>query len=76
MALVEDINKYKTSNIIRDRIVKAGARFHSNDNISEFINEGELEKLQAEGVYMSYLAPPRLHIWPRHEELQDRILKK
>lgn len=48
MALVEEINKFKTSNIIRTRIKKAGARFHSNDNISEFINDGELELLQSE----------------------------
>lgn len=48
MALVQDINKFKTSNIIRDRIRKAGARFHSNDNISEFINLDEIDQLQAE----------------------------
>lgn len=48
MALVDNIQKFKTSNIIRDRIKKAGARFHSNDNIAEFINEGELENLQLE----------------------------
>lgn len=48
MALVEDINKFKTSRIIRERIEKSGARFHSNDNIAEFINEGELEQLQLE----------------------------
>lgn len=33
---------------IRERIQKAGARFHANDNISAFIEEGELELLQAE----------------------------
>ena len=33
---------------IKDRIKKAGKRFHSNDNISEFIEEGEIELLQAE----------------------------
>ena len=33
---------------IRERIKKAGKRFHSNDNISEFIEEGEMELLQAE----------------------------
>ena len=36
------------SKTIRDRISKAGKRFHANDNISEFINDGELEQLQAE----------------------------
>ena len=30
---------------IRDRINAAGARFHSNDNIAEFVHEGELEGL-------------------------------
>lgn len=44
MALSEE----KTSISIRNRIKQAGARFHSNDNISEFINPGELEQLQAE----------------------------
>lgn len=33
------------SEVIRERIKEAGARFHSNDNISEFINEGELDLL-------------------------------
>lgn len=38
----------KTSNIVRNRIKQAGARFHSNDNIAEFILPNELEQLQAE----------------------------
>jgi GTP cyclohydrolase I len=33
------------SQVIRDRINAAGARFHSNDNIAEFVQEGELEGL-------------------------------
>ena len=33
---------------IRARIVKAKRRFHANDNISTFIEPGELEALQAE----------------------------
>ena len=33
---------------IRDRIAKAGKRFHANDNIAEYIEEGELDKLQQE----------------------------
>jgi GTP cyclohydrolase I len=33
------------SQVIRDRINTAGARFHSNDNIAEFVHEGELEGL-------------------------------
>ena len=36
------------SNIIKQRIKQANARFHSNDNISEYINPGELELLQDE----------------------------
>ena len=36
------------SKTIKDRIKKAGKRFHCNDNISEHIQEGDLEKLQAE----------------------------
>ncbi|XZG70566.1 GTP cyclohydrolase I [Chitinibacteraceae bacterium HSL-7] len=33
---------------IRARIEAAGARFHANDNIADFIEEGELPELQAE----------------------------
>ncbi|MDJ0786139.1 MAG: GTP cyclohydrolase I [Myxococcota bacterium] len=33
---------------IRERIEKAGARFHANDNIEAFIEEGELDLLQEE----------------------------
>jgi len=33
---------------VRERIVKAGDRFHANDNICEFLQPGELEELQAE----------------------------
>ena len=36
------------SDTIKARIVAAGSRFHSNDNISNFIKEGELDELQAE----------------------------
>ena len=36
------------SKAIKDRINKAGKRFYCNDNISEYIKDGELEKLQAE----------------------------
>ena len=36
------------SKTIRDRISKAGKRFHANDNISDYIEEGELDKLQKE----------------------------
>ena len=36
------------SNIIKQRLKQANARFHSNDNISEYINPGELELLQYE----------------------------
>jgi GTP cyclohydrolase I len=35
----------KTSDIIRQRIQAAGARYHSNDNIAEFVHEYELEQL-------------------------------
>ena len=38
----------KVSARIRARIVKAKRRFHANDNISAFIEPGELEALQAE----------------------------
>ena len=38
----------KTSQIIKERINKAKARFHCNDNISKFVKSGELDKLQKE----------------------------
>ena len=33
---------------IKERLKKAGKRFHSNDNISEFIEDGEMDLLQSE----------------------------
>jgi GTP cyclohydrolase I len=45
MTLVEDMSKFTTSSIIRNRIAKAGARCWAGDNISDFINEGEKEML-------------------------------
>ena len=33
---------------IKQRLIKAGKKFYCNDNISEYIKNGELEKLQAE----------------------------
>ena len=36
------------SDTIRSRIVAAGARYHSNDNIAEFVRDSELAELQAE----------------------------
>ena len=38
----------KTSDIIKERIVTAKARFNANDNIAEFVKPGELELLQNE----------------------------
>jgi len=38
----------KTSNKIKQRIIAAKARFHSNDNISRFIEPNELDLLQKE----------------------------
>ena len=40
--------KLSTAEQIRQRLKDAGVRFHSNDNISEYIQEGELDKLQSE----------------------------
>ena len=36
------------SKIIKSRIKSVGRRFHSNDNIAEFMHDGDLEKLQQE----------------------------
>ena len=40
--------KLSTAEQIRQRLKDAGVRFHSNDNISEYIQEGELDNLQSE----------------------------
>jgi len=40
--------KLSTAELIRQRLKDAGVRFHSNDNISEYIKEGELDNLQSE----------------------------
>jgi GTP cyclohydrolase I len=36
------------SDRIRERLVKARARFHANDNIADFVEEGELDELRDE----------------------------
>jgi GTP cyclohydrolase IA len=40
--------KKPVSEKIRDRLKKAGERFHANDNIAKHLEEGELDLLQAE----------------------------
>lgn len=37
-----------TADRIRQRLIEARRRFHANDNIADFIEEGELQQLQAE----------------------------
>ncbi|MEO6033567.1 MAG: GTP cyclohydrolase I [Burkholderiaceae bacterium] len=44
----DDLPALAASERIRERIVGAERRFHANDNISEFIRDGELEELKAE----------------------------
>lgn len=44
----EKLSHEIVSERIRQRLVNAGRRFNSNDNISEFIREGELEELRLE----------------------------
>lgn len=38
----------RTSQAIRERLLSAGAKFHANDNIADFIVDGELDLLQQE----------------------------
>jgi len=38
----------KASDRIRQRMIEAGQRFHANDNIAEFIHEGEMDELRQE----------------------------
>jgi len=42
---IEEASDGPVSARIRDRIVRAGRRFHANDNISDFIEAGEMETL-------------------------------
>lgn len=58
----ETMNQEKNlSQIIRERILAANARYHSNDNIADFINENEIEGLvdevaeKMEGVLQSLI---------------------
>ena len=44
----DQISNKLVSEIIRDRIKLNKKRFHANDNISDFINPGELDILQRE----------------------------
>ena len=44
----EKISFQLTSEIIRHRLKSEGARFHANDNISDYIFPGEIETLQKE----------------------------
>ena len=44
----DQITNKLISEIIRDRIKTSGTRFSANDNISDFINPGELEILEKE----------------------------
>ena len=46
--LGDNISNKLISEIIRDRLKINKKRFHANDNISDFINPGELEILQRE----------------------------
>jgi GTP cyclohydrolase I len=44
----EELSRLPASERIRYRIVGADCRYHANDNIAEFIREGELEELKGE----------------------------
>jgi len=44
----EDLRALPASERIRYRVVGAGQRFHANDNIAEFVHDGELDELRAE----------------------------
>ena len=43
-----DLAAMPASERVRGRIKAAGKRFHANDNISEFIRDGEVDELQSE----------------------------
>ena len=44
----EDLARLPASERIRYRLVGADRRYHANDNIAEFIREGELAELRTE----------------------------
>jgi GTP cyclohydrolase I len=44
----EELAALPASERVRYRLVTADRRFHANDNISDFVREGELEELKAE----------------------------
>ncbi len=44
----EELARLPASERVRYRLVKAGRRYHANDNIAAFVHEGELAELKAE----------------------------
>jgi GTP cyclohydrolase I len=44
----EELAALPASERVRYRLVSAGRRFHANDNIAEFVHDGELAELKAE----------------------------
>jgi GTP cyclohydrolase I len=44
----EELARLPASERVRYRLVKAGRRYHANDNIAAFVREGELTELKAE----------------------------
>ncbi len=44
----EDLSRLPASERIRYRLVDAQCRYHANDNIASYIEEGEIDELQAE----------------------------
>lgn len=52
---------------IKKRLQEAGKQFHCNDNISEFIKEGELDKLQTEVEEKFYSVLQSLVIDTEHD---------
>lgn len=44
----EELASMSASERIRYRLVTADQRFHANDNIADYIREGEIEELKAE----------------------------
>ena len=43
-----DLARLPASDRIRYRLIGANCRYHANDNISEFIEDGELDELRTE----------------------------